>query len=380
MSEIYYINKKTLTNIADAIRAATGGTEAIEVGKLGQRTSEAFVQKEEERDSSWITRNISGHYENNKIENIGSYAFADCKLTLASFPACTTIENSAFYSCRRLTSVFFPVCTSIGNSAFAWCGALTSASFPICTDIKSAIFYYCTNLTSVSFPVCTNIGHYAFGFCTKLTSVSFPVCTNIDYYAFAYCSRLASISFPVCTSIGSYAFYSCTNLTSVSLPACTTIGSYAFANCSALSALTLGASTVCALSNSKAFYSTPYTGYSSYFSGTPHIYVPSSLIASYQAATNWTYFSSYFKAIGTENEVEISFTINEVAYTAINGMTWAEWCDSSYNTAGYSVSSSDGRISKTPPLIFVILNNEYVYSTDLITESNYIASGSPIPE
>lgn len=48
MSELYYINKNTLTNIADAIRAATGNTGAIEVTKLGQRASEAFIQKEDE--------------------------------------------------------------------------------------------------------------------------------------------------------------------------------------------------------------------------------------------------------------------------------------------------------------------------------------------
>lgn len=35
----------------------------------------------------------------------------------------------------------------------------------------------------------------------------------------------------------------------------------------------------------------------------------------------------------------ITFTINGHEYNAVLGMTWAEWCNSSYNTAGYYVDS-----------------------------------------
>lgn len=33
----------------------------------------------------------------------------------------------------------------------------------------------------------------------------------------------------------------------------------------------------------------------------------------------------------------ISFKIDGVSYQADEGMTWSEWCDSSYNTGGYYV-------------------------------------------
>lgn len=311
MSEIYYINKNTLTNIADAIRAATGDTEAIEVGKLGQRTSEAFVQKEEERDDFWITQNISGNYENNRVKTIKDYTFA----------------NSI-----SLNNVAFPLCEIIGKGAFNGCQSLTTVSFPSCKSIGSNVFGNCYELAEIFFPICENIGSYAFQNCSKLSTASFSLCSNINSYTFAGCQNLTTVFFPICLSLKSFCFMSCYNLSTLSLPACKNIWGSAFYNCRTLSSLILGASMVCSLSNSSVFKLTPYAGFSSYFSGTPYIYVPSSLIGSYRTATNWTYFSSYFKAIGTENE--INFTFDGVTYTAINGMTWAEWCVSEYDTAG----------------------------------------------
>ena len=193
-------------------------------------------------------------YTNDRVTSIGDYAFAYCfKLTSVNFPVCISVNKSAFYNCSRLTSVNFPACTSIGSSAFGDCG----------------------QLTSINFPVCTNIKNYAFAYCNKLTSANFPACTSIDYSAFTYCSKLTSVNFPVCTYIYGYAFNKCYTLSSV----------------------TLGASIVCTLANSNVFSSTPYAGYSKYFSGTPHIYVPASLLTAYQSATNWAYFSSRFSTI-----------------------------------------------------------------------------------
>ena len=141
--------------------------------------------------------------------------------------------------------------------------------------------------------MCTSIGNYAFYECSNFTSVNFPECTTIGNSTFAYCSSLTSVSFPVCTSVGENAFLYCSSLTSVSFPKYTIIGSSAFRYCYRLSQVYLMNSSVCTLSNSNAFTSTPYTGYKNHFAGTPYIYVPTSLVASYKSATNWVYFSSY---------------------------------------------------------------------------------------
>ena len=87
-------------------------------------------------------------------------------------------------------------------------------------------------------------------------------------------------------SIGSYVFYYYSNLTSVSFPACTSIAGYAFYRCSKLSQIYLTGSSLCTLAASTAFSG------ASIGSTTGSIFVPSSLIASYKAATNWTYFSN----------------------------------------------------------------------------------------
>ena len=127
----------------------------------------------------------------------------------------------------------------VGAGAFAY-RKIKNVNFPICSAINNHAFYDCSSLTSISFPVCTSIGSSAFNKCNSLTSINFPVCTNIGNNAFGYCFSLTSVSFPVCTSIGSSAFNKCYNLIT----------------------LILGASTVCTLSNSNAFTSTPIGGYS----------------------------------------------------------------------------------------------------------------------
>lgn len=249
-----------------------------------------------------------------KVISIGSNAFARCNnLTSANFPAATTIDRSAFSSCSGLTSINFPKVTMISSAAFGRCG-LTSANFPAATTIGGYAFTYCSSLASISFPAATTIGGYAFSYCTNLTSINFPKATTIEVSAFAYCTRLTSVSFSEVTTIGVYAFDRCNNLTSTNFPAVTTINSNAFSYCSSLTsasfpaAITIGSnafrycfnlkalyllgSSICKLSGSTAFSSTPIGGYSTYAKTYGSIYVPASLLASYKTATNWTYFSS----------------------------------------------------------------------------------------
>ena len=63
------------------------------------------------------------------------------------------------------------------------------------------------------------------------------------------------------------------------------------------------------------------------------------MLISYQTATNWTYFSSRFVRIESGNL--ITFIISNTEYQAEEGMTWAEWCSSNYNTGGYYVKTNN---------------------------------------
>ena len=231
-------------------------------------------------------------------QTIGAYAFSGCSnLTSASFPVASSMHDGVFTRCYALASADFPNVTRIPTNAFYSCSKLTEVSIPAASSIGTMAFYGCSKLTSAIFPAVTSIGNSAFYNCSSLTTASFPVAKSIASSVFAYCRSLATISFPAVTYIGAYAFMYCDSLTNVSFPAASTIVGYAFRYCYNLSNLYLMGSTVCTLSNSTAFSSTPYAGYSGSFSGTPRIYVPASLLTSYQTATNWTYFSSYFSGI-----------------------------------------------------------------------------------
>ena len=211
----------------------------------------------------------------------------------------TTVGCSAFLSCKNLTAVNFPNCTTISSAAFKNCTSLTTATFPKCTTIKYQAFLYCTSLTTISFPKCTTIGSQAFANCSNLTTINFPACTTIaGFGAFQNCSNLTTINFPACTKISEFsAFQNCINLTTISFPKCTTISNSAFNGAVRLISLYLMNSIVATLANSNAFSSTPIGGYSTTAGTFGSIYVPASLLASYKAATNWTYFSTRFVGV-----------------------------------------------------------------------------------
>lgn len=344
-----------LTNVADAIREKTGSTGSLTLDGMvtaikGIDGGGSGVDYLAQRCMGTLTE-----YSSDEVTKIGNYAFGDCSsLTSINFPACKSIGGYAFYSCSSLASVSFPACTEISNRAFCYCDSLASVSFPACATIGSHAFHGCSVLTSVNFPACTTIGYNTFTTCSALTSISFPVCTTISNEAFDYCTSLVSVNFPACTSIGSSAFDGCSSVESVNFPACISIGNNAFRNCQKLNNLTLESSTVCILANSNAFTNTSIMG------GTGYIYVPSSLVASYKVATNWTYFSNQILAIGETPSSESTFTINGTIYKMDEGMTWAEWCASDYNINYVTVSTLPSPTFNG----YVMIDSSFVYDAD----------------
>ena len=132
-----------------------------------------------------------------------------------------------------------------------------SASF-----VGKSAFVYNSCLTTVDLPMCETVGDDAFKNCTSLQTVSLPVCSNVSHYAFYGCFLLQTVSLPVCTSIKEGAFNYCTSLS--------------------VAYIGTGIDIVCVLGNSNVF---------SGCSALTSIYVPTSLVESYKAATNWTFYS-----------------------------------------------------------------------------------------
>lgn len=269
-------------------------------------------------DSELLNSILNGRitaYANNTMSSVRGGMFFNCYyMTDINLPSVERIADYAFYNCQKLTNVAFPKCTTLGQYTFAQCSSLATVDFPLISAIGNNAFYICSNLTSISFPNATKINANAFARCSSLTEVYFPQCIVVFSSGFASCKNMTSINFPACLSVYNYAFNTCENLTDVNLPSCKILLNSAFSNCYSLSTMSLPAaedirpgvfmkcynlkslylmgSSLCKLSNSNAFTSTPIGGYSTSAGTYGSIYVPASMLTSYKAATNWTYFSS----------------------------------------------------------------------------------------
>lgn len=93
------------------------------------------------------------------------------------------------------------------------------------------------------------------------------------------------------SKIGQDAFCNCTALTVVDVPNVTTIRNSALVECTALEALILRSDTIVTMENSNAL------GNSGIANGTGFVYVPSALVAGYQAATNWSVYAAQIRAL-----------------------------------------------------------------------------------
>lgn len=230
-----------------------------------------------------------------KVSDIHTACFAATNIIGVSLSLLKTVGTSAFYYCSKLSEVNLSVCSIINTSAFGMCQLLSNVSIPAVTTISSAAFYYCSNIPAISLPNTTNIGSGAFSGCSKLSSVYAPALISAGWYAFAYCTGLSEISLLNLNSVITSLFYRCSELKTVHLSNVSIIYNYGFNGCVNLLSLYLHGSSVCALSNTNAFSSTPISTYTTSTGGVRgSIYVPSSLYATYIASTNWVTYSSRF--------------------------------------------------------------------------------------
>lgn len=303
-------------------------------------------------------------YVDNEITAVGMYSFVDCAvMTRVSVPAATSIGNYAFSSCDVLNSVNMPKVTtlgtyvfnvdtalehldgesvtSIGNYCFTGCSGLKSVNFPKVETISQYAFQNCTALEAFDGENVTTIATYAFSGCSALASVNFPKATSIAAYAFTGTAALKHVSFPALKSMTSNAFRGsrftscdfpivtnisnsgfrgqaylqsvrfpkvassstdgmreCTALACVDLPVATSIAAGTFNGCTSLETLILrGTSKVCTLANVSALTNTLIAG------GTGYVYVPSSLVASYKSASNWSTYAAQIRAIEDYPEI-----------------------------------------------------------------------------
>ena len=161
----------------------------------------------------------------------------------------------------------------------------------VLTNVGQYAFYDCTALETVDLPNATKIETYAFSGCSALKSIDMPSVTAIGNYAFQKCTALTEVYLPLLSDRIIYTFPECTNLAKADLPCVTSIGAETFSKCNALTAVILRVDKVCTLAHTNAFRYTPIED------GTGYIYVPSALVDSYKAVSNWSTFAAKFRAI-----------------------------------------------------------------------------------
>lgn len=310
------------SDIADAIREKDGSSASIVADAFPTAIRAIPSGGGGDDIAASILDGTISEYTNSTVTTIRAHAFYDCiHLQSVSTPNCSQVEAYAFSGCTNLKSANFSLinivnegvflkCTylseinmpnvvTVGNYAFNNCtSSLKNVSLAKCSYISTTAFMQCYKLETISFPVCKRIDDGAFSECSKLTDVYLPECSKIGSSAFNRCQNLSLISLPKCGEIRNGAFASCIMLQNVSLPICSKIYASAFFNCATLVSLYLTGSSVCTLSSTTAFSSTPIAGYTTSTGGVyGSIYVPASLLTTYQSATNWTYFSSRFVGI-----------------------------------------------------------------------------------
>ena len=256
----------------------------------------------------------------NGVTGIGDYAFGKCySLTSITIPnSINVIKGSAFQNCSSITSITIPNgVTTIGNYNFQSCLSLTCITIPnSVTSIGDYAFPNCYSLISVTIlNGVKTIGSNAFQNCYFLTSVTIPSSvTNIGSNAFDYCFSLTSITIPSSvTIIRSNAFQNCHSLTSITIPnSVKTIGEIAFQSCRSLTSVTIPSSVTSIGSNAfnycfsiieydfSTFTSVPTLSNKNAFNdinGLCKMLIPSALIDTWKAATNWSTYAKYMVAV-----------------------------------------------------------------------------------
>lgn len=228
-------------------------------------------------------------------QNYFSYLFYSCRSLrrVALSPLMIRIGERMFSDCFALRSIDLPdTVTIIGASAFSSCYNLSEITIPRgVSTLNNSVFSSCFNLKKIILPnTLVSIYNGVFGSCSCLGTIELPqsltqlgpTSGNGD---FSGCSSLTSINIPdSITAIGMSEFSNCVSLTHIHIPAnVNIIYSGAFQSCNSLVVVDL---------SDHEFVPTLSTGV---FSSTPpgmRIYVPSSLLADFQSATNWSAYAS----------------------------------------------------------------------------------------
>ena len=192
------------------------------------------------------------------------------------------IKEQAF-SRSGITSVSSQSVAQVGANAFVDCHQLVSANFSGLINLSgslvgSQMFFNCKRMTSIGFPELIWVADSMFRACTAIVYGIFPKAEHIHQNSLLGCISLQAVD------VGAKATGALTAANNL------IHGSSAFSGCTVLNKLIIRQTNrIMALNNINAFNNTPFADGKA--GGT--LYVPQALIASYEAATNWSTILGY---------------------------------------------------------------------------------------
>lgn len=218
------------------------------------------------------TKQISITQNGTTTENVASYASAEITVNVAS-----GYTNDDIAARTPISGDVVLTTATIGSSAFANT-KITKLSGTAVTSFKDRIVNNCSDLTEVDLPNANS---------------------SSSSYAFAGCSSLVKVLLRSLTAFtnATYVFQNDSSLELVDLGNLNSFVNNMFNGCTSLKKVILRRSSVCTLGWwSAAVLGNLYTNPSQC-----EVYVPNSLISSYQTASNW---SSFYAAGGTFKAIE----------------------------------------------------------------------------
>lgn len=294
----------TLVDVTSGSGGSTLGTKTITQNGTYDATDDNLDGYSE------VTVNVSGGVtptgtkqisitENGTItEDVTNYANAEITVNVSSGTSGWDADDIA-----KRTSINGAVVCPTATKLYPYCFAYTkitsfqsdTVTYLENTDSVAQYFFKATSLASVSMPnVNGHIGVGSFQGCSALETVNIPNGLLDRVNIFNGCSSLREAVFSKTPSVANSVFLNCTSLAKADLGSSDittagTIAAKAFSECRSLNVLILRKGVAYGLENINAFANTPFA--SSGTGGT--LYVPNSLISSYQAITNWATILGY---------------------------------------------------------------------------------------